>query len=53
MTIFGNRCTLQENKANFGLTKKSDGEDNKDNFGQLRIAKDLICKFQQRNCTQP
>ena len=51
--IFDSACTWQQNKVNFGLAKKSDGEDNKDNFGQLSIAKDLICKFQERNYTQP
>ena len=51
--IFGNACPWQQNKTNFGMTKKSIREDNKYNFGQLRVAKDFTCKYQQRECTQP
>ena len=52
-TIFGNACPWQQNKANFGLAKKSVREDNTDNFEQLRCAKDLACKYQESDYTQP
>ena len=38
MTIFGNACTLQENKANFGLAKNTNREGNGHYFGRLMVA---------------
>ena len=53
MTIFGNTRLLQKNGADFGVSKKSNGEGGGDNFGQVRVAKDLDMSYQKRNCTQP
>ena len=41
MTIFVNTCTLQENKANFGLAKNTNREGNGHNFAWLMVAMGL------------